>query len=178
MAVFGLRTGPVHAELRWHEGEAWLLEVAARTIGGECSKILRFSSEHTLEEVVLATAMGRYVPRGLAAGAAGVMMLPTPRPGTLRRVEGVLEALSVPGIEEVSIAVGTGVEVVPLPEGSTYLGYVFARAGAPGEVVEALREATERLRIVISPMWRLTPAGLPHPSRPEFGEASSQSPGG
>ena len=158
VAAFGLRAGPVHAELRWHDGEAWLLEVAARTIGGECSKLLRFAADHTLEEVVLASAMGRHLPRGLAPGASGVMMLPTPRPGTLRRVEGVLEALRVPGIDEVSIAVGTGVEVVPLPEGSAYLGYIFARGETPGEVVRALREATDRLRIVVAPMWRLSPA--------------------
>jgi len=158
VAAFGLVTGPVHAELRWHAGEAWLLEAAARTIGGECSKLLRFGAGHSLEEVVLAAAVGRDVPRNLASGAAGVMMLPTPRPGTLRRVEGVLDALDVPGVDEVSIAAGTGTELVPLPEGSAYLGYVFARGETPGFVEEALRVATARLEIVISPMWRLSPA--------------------
>ena len=158
VAAFGLVAGPVHAELRWHAGEAWLLEAAARTIGGECSKLLRFSAGHSLEEVVLAAAMGRELPRGLAPGAAGVMMLPTARAGTLRRVEGVLDALDVPGVDEVSIAAGTGTELVPLPEGSAYLGYVFARGETPGFVEGALREATARLKIVISPMWRLSPA--------------------
>ena len=157
-AALGLVSGPVHAELRWHEGQPWLLEAAARTIGGECAKLLRFSAGHSLEEVVLAAAMGRDLPLGLASRAAGVMMLPTPRPGTLRRVEGVLDAMNVPGVEEVSIAVGTGAELVPLPEGSAYLGYVFARGDTPGFVERALREATARLEIVISPMWRLSPA--------------------
>ncbi|MCY4450500.1 MAG: ATP-grasp domain-containing protein [Immundisolibacterales bacterium] len=158
VAAFGLVSGPVHAEVRWHAGEAWLLEVAARTIGGECSKLLRFSAGHSLEEVVLAAALGRRVPTGLASGAAGVMMLPTPRPGTLRRVEGVLDALRVPGGEDVSIAAGAGTELLPLPEGSAYLGYVFARGETPELVEGALREATGRLRIVIAPMWRLSPA--------------------
>ena len=158
VAACGLAAGPVHAELRWHAGEAWLLEAAARTIGGECSKLLRFSAGHSLEEVVLAAAMGRELPRGLAPGASGVMMLPTPRAGTLRRVEGVLDALNVPGVEEVSIAAGTGAELVPLPEGSAYLGYVFARGETPDGVEQALREAAGRLRIVIAPMWRLSPA--------------------
>ena len=157
VAAFGLVSGPVHAEVRWHAGEAWLLEVAARTIGGECSKLLRFSAGHSLEEVVLAAALGRHLPPGLASGAAGVMMLPTPRPGTLRRVEGVLDALNVPGVEEVSIAAGTGTELLPLPEGAAYLGYVFARGETPEFVEGALREATGRLRIVIAPMWRLSP---------------------
>ena len=157
-AAFGLVAGPVHAELRWHAGEAWLLEVAARTIGGECSRLLRFSAGHSLEEVVLAAAMGRRLPRGLASAASGVMMLPTPRAGTLRRVEGVLDALSVEGIDEVSISAGTGVELVPLPEGGAYLGYVFARGETPGGVEQALRTAAGRLRIVIAPMWRLEPA--------------------
>ena len=155
VAAFGLVAGPVHAELRWNAGEAWLLEAAARTIGGECSRLLRFSAGHSLEEVVLAAAMGRRLPRGLDSAAAGVMMLPTPRPGTLRRVEGVLDALGVPGVDEVSISAGTGAELVPLPEGGAYLGYVFARGETPGGVESSLREAAGRLRIVIAPMWRL-----------------------
>ena len=155
VAAFGLVAGPVHAELRWNAGEAWLLEAAARTIGGECSRLLRFSAGHSLEEVVLAAAMGRRLPRGLDSAAAGVMMLPTPRPGTLRRVEGVLDALGVPGVDEVSISAGTGAELVPLPEGGAYLGYVFARGETPAGVESSLREAAGRLRIVIAPMWRL-----------------------
>ncbi len=158
VAAFGLVAGPVHAELRWHAGEAWLLEAAARTIGGECGRLLRFSAGHSLEEVVLAAAMGRRLPHDLVSGASGVMMLPTPRAGTLRRVEGVLDALSVPGVDEVSISAGTGVELVPLPEGGSYLGYVFARGETPGGVEQSLREAAGRLRIVIAPIWRLVPA--------------------
>ena len=156
VAAFGLVAGPVHAELRWNAGEAWLLEAAARTIGGECSRLLRFSAGHSLEEVVLAAAMGRRLPRGLDSAAAGVMMLPTPRSGTLRRVEGVLDALGVPGVDEVSISAGTGAELVPLPEGGAYLGYVFARGETPGGVESSLREAAGRLRTIIAPMWRLT----------------------
>ena len=158
VAAFGLVAGPVHAELRWHAGEAWLLEAAARTIGGECGRLLRFSAGHSLEEVVLAAAMGRRLPHDLVSGASGVMMLPTLRTGTLRRVEGVLDALSVPGVDEVSISAGTGVELVPLPEGGSYLGYVFARGETPGGVEQSLREAAGRLRIVIAPIWRLVPA--------------------
>ena len=157
-AGLGLVAGPVHAEVRWHAGEAWLLEAAARTIGGECSRLLRFRAGHRLEEVVLAAAMGRRLPRALAPGASGVMMLPTPRAGTLRRVEGVLDALNVPGVDEVSIAAGTGAELVPLPEGGAYLGYVFARGETPGGVERSLRAAAGRLRIVTAPMWRLQPA--------------------
>ena len=155
VAAFGLVAGPVHAELRWNAGEAFLLEAAARTIGGECSRLLRFSAGHSLEEVVLAAAMGRRLPRGLDSAAAGVMMLPAPRSGTLRRVEGVLDALGVPGVDEVSISAGTGAELVPLPEGGAYLGYVFARGETPAGVESSLREAAGRLRTVIAPMWRL-----------------------
>ncbi len=157
VAAFGLVAGPVHAELRWNAGEAWLLEAAARTIGGECSRLLRFSAGHSLEEVVLAAAMGRRLPHGLDSAAAGVMMLPTPRSGTLRRVEGVLDALGVPGVDEVSISAGTGAELVPLPEGGAYLGYIFARGETPAGVESSLREAAGRLRTVIAPMWRLAP---------------------
>ena len=159
VTALGLVAGPVHAELRWNAGQAWLLEAAARTIGGECSRLLRFRAGHSLEEMVLAAAMGWRLPRGLDLMASGVMMLPTPRSGTLRRVEGVLDALGVPGVQEVSISAGTGTELVPLPEGGAYLGYVFARGETPGGVESSLREAAGRLRIIIAPMWRLARGG-------------------
>jgi len=159
VAALGLVAGPVHAELRWNAGEAWLLEAASRTIGGECSRLLRFRAGHSLEEMVLAAAMGWRLPHDLDPTAAGVMMLPTPRSGTLRRVEGVLDALGVPGVQEVSISAGTGTELVPLPEGGACLGYVFARGETPGGVESSLREAAGRLRIIIAPMWRLVRGG-------------------
>jgi len=159
VAALGLVAGPVHAELRWNAGEAWLLEAASRTIGGECSRLLRFRAGHSLEEMVLAAAMGWHLPHDLDPMAAGVMMVPTPRSGTLRRVEGVLDALGVPGVQEVSISAGTGTELVPLPEGGACLGYVFARGETPGGVESSLREAAGRLRIIIAPMWRLVRGG-------------------
>ena len=150
--AYGLREGPVHAELRLHDGEAWLLEVAARTIGGECARLLRFSTGGGLEEQVIGRALGRCERTVTAEGAAGVLMLPTPRPGILRRVEGVLEASRVAGIEAVEISVREGYELVPLPEGESYLGFVFARAETPVAVEVALRQAHDCLRVVTAPV--------------------------
>jgi biotin carboxylase len=151
-AAYGLRHGPVHAELRLHDGEAWLLEVAARTIGGECARLLRFGPDRGLEELVVAAALGRAVARVPIGGASGVLMLPTPVAGILRRVEGVLEASRVPGVEAVEIGVREGYELVPLPEGESYLGFVFARAETPAAVEAALRRAHACLRVVTSPV--------------------------
>ena len=153
--AYGLREGPVHAELRVNSEDAWVIEVAARTIGGDCARLLDFGTGHSLEELVLAHALGRSLIPGPSAGAAGVLMIPTTNAGTLRRVEGVLEASRVPGVEDVVIAVREGYELVPLPEGGSYLGFVFARAAGPGEVESALREAHARLRVVVAPAWRL-----------------------
>ena len=151
-AAYGLREGPVHAELRLHRGQAWLLEVAARTIGGDCARLLTFGSGIGLEELVIARALGRPVTAERAAGAGGVLMLPTPRAGILRRVEGVLEASRIPGIEAVEIAVREGYELVPLPEGESYLGFVFARTGTPAQAEAALRRAHACLRVVTAPV--------------------------
>ncbi len=150
--AYGLREGPVHAELRLHDGEAWLLEVAARTIGGECARLLRFGAGGGLEELVIRRALGgadRAIP---VEGAGGVLMLPTPQAGILRRVEGVLDASRVPGIEAVEISVREGYELVPLPEGESYLGFIFARAATPGLVEAALRQAHACLRVVTAPV--------------------------
>jgi biotin carboxylase len=150
-AAYGLREGPVHGELRLHAGEAWVLEVAARTIGGDCARLLSFGAGRSLEELVLRHALGWPLDLNPRDGAAGVLMIPTPGAGTLRRVEGVLAAQQVPGIDDLMISVREGYELVPLPEGGAYLGFMFAHADKPEEVESALREAHDCLNIVIAP---------------------------
>jgi biotin carboxylase len=145
-AALGLREGPVHAELRINEAGPWIIEVAARSIGGLCSRTLRFGTGMTLEELILRQALG--LPMASLereGGAAGVMMLPVPRAGTLRAVRGVEAAKGVPGIEDVAITVHVGQALEPLPEGWQYLGFIFARGPRPDEVEQALRDAQARL---------------------------------
>jgi biotin carboxylase len=150
--ALGLRQGPIHAELRVNNAGPWVLEVAARTIGGLCSRTLRFGPGLSLEELVLQQALG-IDPTAHARDerAAGVMMLPIPHGGVLRAVHGQAEAKCVPDIEDLSITIPIGQEVVPLPEGARYLGFLFARADTPEQVEAALREAHKRLEFVITP---------------------------
>ena len=155
-AAYGLEQGPVHAEVRVHEGEAWLLEVAARTIGGECARLLSFGTGCSLEELVLRQALGLDIAQTEMRGAAGVLMLPTPRAGVLRRVEGVMQAQALRGVDEVSIAVREGYRLEPLPEGNTYLGFVFASGDDPAEVEMTLRRAHAYLEVVIAPLFPVT----------------------
>jgi len=145
-AALGLEEGPVHAELRLGPAGPVVLEVAARTIGGLCGRALRFGAGLSLEEVVVAHAMGLPVPSLAREGrASGVMMLPIPSRGILHEVRGVEAARAVPGVEDLVVTCPLGREVIPLPEGDAYLGFLFARAEAPEAVEEALREAHRRL---------------------------------
>jgi biotin carboxylase len=153
-AAYGLREGPVHAECRINEHGVWLIEMAARTIGGLCARLLRYGTGHGLEELVVAQACGRQIQTAIPTEAAGVLMLPIPRAGVLRRVEGLLAAQRVPYIEEVTILVREGHQLVPLPEGSSYLGFVFARAPSPALAEAALRDAHAQLNVVVAPMWQ------------------------
>ena len=152
VAALGLREGPVHAELRVDGPNVTMLEIAARTIGGLCARALRFGAGVSLEELVLRHALG-LGREGLRreADAAGVMMIPIPRRGTLVAVEGQAAARAVPGIIGLEVAIAPGRPVVPLPEGDRYLGFLFARAATPTEVEHALRVAHGRLDIVIAP---------------------------
>lgn len=150
--AYGLRHGPVHAELRLHDGDAWPLDIAARTIGGQCARILRYAAGRSLEELVLAQAAGLPLPSLDTNAAAGVLMIPIPEHGILRRVEGVLEASKVPGVDEVEISVREGYELVPLPEGASYLGFVFASGDSAEQVESALRAAHRCLHIVTVPV--------------------------
>jgi biotin carboxylase len=148
--ALGLRDGPVHVEIRLDGRQAYVVDVAARSIGGLCARTLQFGTGMSLEELLLRHATGLDVPSfERDSEAAGVMMLPIPRAGTLRAVEGVTEAESVPLIESVTVSIPIGGRVVPLPEGTEYLGFVFARGGSPAEVEAALRAAHERLVFVI-----------------------------
>ena len=149
-AALGLTEGPVHAELRVNDDGPWVLEVAARSIGGLCSRTLRFGTGMTLEEIILRHALGWSIATlERERPAAGVMMIPIPRAGILRSVDGLDDARATRHVEDVVISAHVGQELVPLPEGWQYLGFIFARADAPADVEDALRIAHARLRFVI-----------------------------
>ena len=148
--ALGLQHGPVHAELRYNEDGAHLIEIAARTIGGLCSRTLRFGTGMSLEELVIRHAIGHPIINLVREKqAAGVMMIPVPKAGILGEVRGKRQAWNVTGIEEVNITIAIGSEVVPLPEGDRYLGFIFARDETPESVEKSLREAHQHLEFGI-----------------------------
>jgi biotin carboxylase len=158
----GLRDGPVHAELRVNERGPWLLEIAGRSIGGLCSTILEFGAGMSLEELILRNALRLPVPSFDRTGeAAGVMMIPIPKGGMLHGVTGVEQAAAVPHITGVEISAKPHTQIVPLPEGSSYLGFIFARAADPETAEVALRQAHGELRFDIRPLLSLLPAAQP-----------------
>ena len=146
--ALGLTDGPIHAEFRLNS-DIWVLEVAARSIGGLCSRTLRFGSGISLEELILRHAAGLPMPSyQREQRAAGVMMLPIRDRGRLRAVEGQNAAKQVPGVDGLVITIPPGEPLVPLPEGDRYLGFMFARADSPAAVEAALRQAHAQLRVV------------------------------
>lgn len=148
--ALGLREGAVHAEARIGPAGPVVLEVAARSIGGLCARTLRFGVDVTLEELILRHALGLPTDGLLRQDvAAGVLMLPIPRSGTLREVTGQDEARAVPGVVGLEISVLPGREVQALPEGDRYLGFLFARGDTPADVEAALRTGWNRLQVVI-----------------------------
>jgi biotin carboxylase len=152
--ALGLTDGAVHGELRLSPTAAGVepvvLEIAARSIGGLCGRTLRFGTGMSLEELILRRALGRSVESfALQGGAAAVMMIPIPRGGVLEEVRGLEEARAVRFIEDVTISLHKGQDVVPLPEGSRYLGFIFSRAATSAAAERALREAHRHLQFVI-----------------------------
>ncbi len=150
--ALGLTQGPVHAELRIENGVPVVLEIAGRTIGGLCGRSLTFGlMGDSLESLVLRQALGER-KRGShrLPGASGVLMIPVPAAGTLTSVTGVDAAESVPGVSSVDISIPIGAPVEPTPNGDRYLGFVFAKATEPSDVVDALRKAHAHLEIVVT----------------------------
>lgn len=152
-AAVGLREGPVHAELRVNAHGPWMVEIAGRSIGGLCSTVLEFGTGMCLEEILLRHALGLSLPSLDRAGeAAGAMMIPIPRGGVLHSVEGIERAQAVPFVTGVEITAKLHTPLVPLPEGASYLGFIFARADDPAAAEAALRAAHAKLRFGIRPL--------------------------
>jgi biotin carboxylase len=157
--ALGLVEGPVHAELRINDQGAWLIEMAGRSIGGLCAQTLRFthSADVSLEVLILRQAIGREIDsleRENRSG--GVMMIPIPEAGLLRGIAGLAEAKAVIGIEDVQITAKLNYPLVPLPEGESYLGFIFARGDTPDQVEAALRAAHTCLHFDVQPIISLT----------------------
>ena len=153
--ALGLRAGPVHIELRHNDRGPWLIELAARPIGGRCSAVLRFDDGTSLEELVLRHALGLPIASlERERHAAGVMMIPVPGAGVFREVRGLAQARALPGVDDIVITAHPGQSLVPWPEGSRYPGFIFARGERPEEVERVLRAAHGRLTIVLEPPAR------------------------
>jgi biotin carboxylase len=172
-AAIGLHHGPVHAECRVNDAGVFVLEVAARPIGGLCARALTFSATGTpesaigLEELLLRHALGEDPGAWRRErDASGVMMIPIPRRGILRGVDGVDAARAVPDVVEIRITAKPDQRLVPLPEGASYLGFIFARAASPSSVEQALRAAHERLTFVVDPELQVLTSGQVHYNRP------------
>jgi hypothetical protein len=163
-AAMGLGHGPIHAECRVNAEGVFVLEVAARPIGGLCARSLRFSripnpqflipdsqSLIPLEELLLRHALGEAPTWRREVNASGVMMIPIPKRGILRSVEGLDAARQVPGIVDAQITAKMDQRLLPLPEGASYLGFLFARADRAAAVEDALRAAHRRLHFAIDP---------------------------
>ena len=153
--AIGLRHGPIHAEVRINDDGVWPIEIASRSIGGMCSSVLDFGAGMGLEELILRHAFGDQVTGNTMTEAAGAMMIPIPASGMLRSVGGIAAALAIPGITGVDITARMNHPIQTLPEGASYLGFIFARAPEPAQVEQALRDAHACLEIEISPMLRL-----------------------
>jgi biotin carboxylase len=144
--ALGLTHGPVHAEMRVNRSGVWMLEVAARPIGGLCARVLP-----GLEELILRHAASEDVSEiAMPGDSAGVMMIPIPREGIFVTTEGLEHARAVPGIEDVVITAKEGQKLVPLPEGASYLGFIFAGGDSPNDVERALRASHEYLHFEIA----------------------------
>jgi biotin carboxylase len=152
VAALGLTHGPIHAEFRWNDRGPWVLECAPRPIGGFCARTLRFGATlMPLEELLIRHALG--LPGSGAErepGGAAVMMIPVPRSGILDDVEGLAAARAVPNIESVAITARLHDRIVAWPEGSSYLGFIFARAARPEDAEAAVRSAHSKLHFKLS----------------------------
>jgi biotin carboxylase len=155
--ALGLTHGPVHAEFRLNDEGVWPIEIAPRPIGGLCARALRFvvpgeGDAIGLEELLLRHALEmRSSDAAREPDASGVMMIPVPRSGILEKVEGDEQARRTPGITSLEITARLHDFIAAWPEGSSYLGFLFAKGQTPAQVEHALREAHSKLHFTLTP---------------------------
>lgn len=154
-AAYGLAQGPVHAEARITDDGPVLVELAARTIGGQCGQLIEFSLGRKLEELVIQGMCGELPAASGRGDAAGVLMIPIRQSGILKRVEGMTDALQTPYVRDIEIHINPGYELIPLPEGASYLGFIFAQAPDFEQTYTALKQAHGKLKFVTQPRWRI-----------------------
>ncbi len=149
--ALGLKEGPVHAEIRVNGNTPVVIEIAARSIGGRCASVLRFGTGYSLEHIILNHALGSPIPSlQREKQAAGVMMIPIPKAGILKEIQGLTTAKQVEGVIGIEMTSLLGQTLIPLPEGRHYLGFIFAKGPSPEHVEAALRQAHQALSFVIS----------------------------
>jgi len=153
--AYGLEHGPVHAEARISASRVVLLELAARTIGGQCGQLIEFSLGQKLEELVIRGMCGDAPELINEAEAAGVLMIPVTTAGILKRVEGLTEAMHTEYIKDIEIHINPGYELIRLPEGASYLGFIFAQAPDFDAAYAALKQAYGKLGFVTQPRWNI-----------------------
>ena len=155
--ALGLTHGPVHGEFRLNERGVWPIEVAGRPIGGLCARSLRFQVKNELEPIGLEELLLRHAlnlpgwDASRETAASGVLMIPVPTSGILEKVEGAEEARRVAGVTQLEITARWRDYIAAWPEGSSYLGFLFARGDTPAEVEKALREGHARLNFRLTP---------------------------
>ena len=153
--AYGLNTGAIHAECRIDaNNKIWILEIASRTIGGDCARMLD-NENFSIEELAISLAIKQPIKVSMPEKARGVMMIPVREKGLLKRVEGLLEANRIKHIDKIDIIIREGHELQPLPEGNQYLGYIFASAEKPEQVTAAIQQASALLKFVIAPIFKI-----------------------
>ena len=153
--AYGLRQGPVHAEARITAKGPVLVELAARTIGGQCAQLIEFSLGKKLEEIVIEGMCGIIPEKVDNPRYAGVLMIPVTNSGILKRVEGLTKAIQTEYVVDIEIHIREGYELIPLPEGASYLGFIFAQAPDFDTVYQALKTAYGQLNFITQPVWKL-----------------------
>lgn len=157
-ALAGLTGGPLHAEMRVNDQGIWLLEVAARSIGGLCGRALDQRLGLSLEELILRHALNMPLPTSIHSDASGVMMIPIPERGVFHGATGLLAARAVVGVSDIRISAQPGQMLAPPPEGGCYLGFIFSRTAGPEAAEAALRAAHAKLAFDIQPASPVTKA--------------------
>ena len=155
--AYGLTHGPVHAEAKITDQRVVVIEIASRSIGGQCAQLIEYVLGTRLEEIIIRMMCQSPVKLESRQSYAGVLMIPITEKGILKRVEGQLQAQQIPFISQIEIHIQPGYELIPLPEGASYLGFIFSKSESYKNTYQSLQQAYKKLRFITSKSWSIEP---------------------
>jgi biotin carboxylase len=148
----GLRRSVMHAEVRFHQGEPYMLEIAARVGGGGLDQIARLTADYDPIKAVVDIGLGRhpvvrhYQPTGTHITAMCLLS----EAGIVEHVEVPTEVSDSDKVFLLKITARPGDTIKRPPNGNTILGFLGTTGTSKEDALATMTSFAERITVTFA----------------------------